>query len=67
MRCCLNCRHHDPIKSGECGLRNTDPPASKTKANACDDFQMASRSEPPPSAGDRKKAVEDKWKSLFKD
>ena len=67
MHCCMNCRHYDPIKAGDCALRNTDPPADKAKANVCDDFQMADRAQPPPSDAGRKRAVEEKWKSLFKD
>jgi len=67
MHCCLNCRIYDPRKSRRCASMTADPPSDKEAANSCDEFQLADRPSGEPSPADRKKATEEKWKSLFKD
>ena len=68
MHCCLNCGLYDPMKSGQCASRTTDPPSDKKSTNSCDEFAMANRPAGAASPGeDRKKAFKDKWDSLFKD
>jgi len=67
MHCCRNCRFFDPMKARQCASPTTDPPTDKENANVCDEFELADRQAPPPSKDDRKKALEEKWKNLFKE
>ncbi len=66
LHCCLNCRMYDPMKARQCSSMTADPPSDKSAANCCEEFQMTDRAGPAPTALDRKKALEEKWKSLFK-
>lgn len=68
MYCCLNCRLYDPMKSGSCSSRTTDPPSDKAAANSCEEFLMADRpagTVPPPQA--RREELKKKWDGLFRD
>lgn len=67
MHCCLNCRMYDRMKARQCSSATADPPTDKVVANSCDEFEMADRKSAGPSPDDRKKALDEKWKSLFKD
>jgi hypothetical protein len=67
MHCCMNCRMYDPMKAHSCSSTTTDPPSDKVGANSCEEFQMADRTQAAPSPEARKKALEEKWKGLFKD
>jgi len=66
MHCCLNCRLYDPIKSGRCSSRATDPPSNKAGNNSCDEFQMADRAAGGRTADDRRRELDEKWNRLFK-
>lgn len=67
LHCCLNCRHYDPMKARQCASMTTDPPSDKGAANDCDEFQMADGERIKMSSEQRRRAVEQKWKNLFKD
>jgi len=67
LHCCLNCRLYDPMRAHGCKSTTTDPPSDKESANSCEEFQMADRGGGAQSPEERRKALEEKWKSLFKD
>jgi hypothetical protein len=58
---------YDRMKARQCSSATADPPTDKVVANSCDEFEMADRKSAGPSPDDRKKALDEKWKSLFKD
>lgn len=66
LHCCLNCRMYDPMKAHQCSSATADPPSDKVSTNSCEEFQMADRRSAGTPPTDRKKAIEEKWKSLFR-
>jgi hypothetical protein len=38
LRCCLNCRHHDPSFNNQCRETEADPVADKDRRNFCEFF-----------------------------
>jgi hypothetical protein len=58
---------YEQMKARQCSSATTDPPSDKASTNSCEEFQMADRKSAGPLPTDRKKALEDKWKGLFKE
>lgn len=40
VRCCLNCRHHDPAYNNQCRETMADPVADKDRRNFCEYFSL---------------------------
>lgn len=62
LRCCLNCRFHDPSAPKQCREPIAELVRDKAKANFCDLFEFAERAAPgeAPSGPDTaRKALDD--------
>jgi hypothetical protein len=51
LRCCLNCRFHDPVVSKQCRETMAELVREKEKANFCDYFVFAQDRVAAPDAG----------------
>src|SRR5258705_12252128 len=66
VRCCLNCRHHDPAYNNECRETMADPVPEKGRRNFCEYFAPGRDR---PRASDQAKRSADaraRLESLFK-
>jgi hypothetical protein len=44
LRCCLNCRLHDPGAAGQCRSSTTERVREKERPSFCEEFEFAQRS-----------------------
>lgn len=52
LRCCRNCRHHDPASYNQCREPQAERVLEKDRGNFCDFFQMGgATAAPTPTAG----------------
>jgi len=51
LKCCLNCRHHDPSVYNECHETSAERVVEKDSSNFCDYFDPASASPRPGGEG----------------
>ncbi len=63
LRCCLNCRFHDPAVSKQCRETVAELVKEKAKANFCDYFVFADRSSVKGNADEARRALNDLFKN----
>jgi len=64
LRCCLNCRFHDPVAYNECREPQAPRVKEKEKACFCEFFEVASN--PNVAENNRKEGALKKLNDLFK-
>lgn len=66
LRCCINCRHHDPRYHNQCMEPMADPVEDRARRNFCEYFSYARTGFAPDAArGGREAAARAKLESLF--
>lgn len=65
LRCCRNCRHHDPGANNQCRERDTEWVTDRERANFCERFQLADAPAARPAA-DRGGEARRKLDDLFR-
>lgn len=64
LRCCKNCRFHDPRRNNNCSIPAADWVGSAENANLCDDFEFAMDGGKRPGKEGQQQA-RDSFQSLF--
>ncbi len=66
LRCCLNCRHHDPAFHNQCRETEADPVEDRDRRNFCEYFSFTREPFAPRGAGAaRESAARAKLDALF--
>lgn len=66
VRCCLNCRHHDPAYNNQCRETMADPVTDKDRRNFCEYFSIRRDAARPADQGTRAADARAKLEALFK-
>lgn len=66
VRCCLNCRHHDPAYNNACRETMADPVTDKDRRNFCEYFSLRTGTARGADPGKRVADARARLEALFK-